>query len=288
MFTVIIPTYNRPMMTIEAIKSVLAQTEPASLVIVVDDGSTDDTYEQIQRRFCDAVILLRQENKGVSAARNAGIALAKTRWCAFLDSDDLWEPKKLALQKAYIDEHPEVRILQTEEIWIRNGKRVNPCAYHAKGSGDIFEASLKRCLVSPSAVAVHRAVFEKIGLFDPHFPACEDYDLWLRANLYYPIITLPEAGIKKRGGGHDQLSAQWGLDQWRIRALHKVLAYHELTDERKKLVIEEIVRRAEIVLQGAEKRGRRDDVREYERYLDPPETWIEDLWFPHLFGGLSG
>src|SRR5258708_23537141 len=162
--SVIIPTHNRRELVREAIASVCAQTYQDFELIVIDDGSTDGTCE-IVHEFPD-VHYVFQENRGVSAARNRGVALSCGRLLAFLDSDDFWQPRKLETQVAFFAVHSEAQICQTEELWLRNGGRVNPQQKHRKPSGDIFTRSLQLCLVSPSAVMMHRELFEHSGGFD--------------------------------------------------------------------------------------------------------------------------
>ena len=135
----------------EAIESVLAQSYSAWELIVVDDGSNDGTVEHLAQ-YGSSIRLVSQQRSGVAAARNYGVGIARGRYVAFLDSDDLWMAKKLEIQTAFMEQHPEVQICQTEEIWVRRGVRVNPKTKHAKPSGDIFRRSLDLCLVSPSAV----------------------------------------------------------------------------------------------------------------------------------------
>jgi len=222
LISVIIPTYNRAWALGEALDSVLAQTYPAVELIVVDDGSTDETPDLLAR-YGDALRVLTLENGGVSRARNHGISASTGEFIAFLDSDDRWLPDKLAEQAAFFKATPEALICQTEEIWIRNGKRVNPCKHHKKPSGDIFEASLHLCLVSPSAVMMRRSLLEDVGLFDESLPACEDYDLWLRIACRYPVYTTPSPLVVKHGGHDDQLSKTPLLDRFRIQSLVRLL-----------------------------------------------------------------
>ncbi|MCP4693516.1 MAG: glycosyltransferase family 2 protein, partial [Desulfobacterales bacterium] len=213
--SVILPTYNRAWILREAVDSVLAQDYSDFELIVVNDGSTDDTRELLDE-YGDRIIVLEQENRGVSAARNLGVSSASGRLITFLDSDDYWLPKKLSTQAAFFDARPDALICQTEEIWIRNGRRVNPKRKHKKKSGMIFEPSLALCLVSPSAVMIRRELFEEVGLFDEALPACEDYDLWLRIAWKYPVHLIDEPLIVKRGGHADQLSGAPSLDKHRI------------------------------------------------------------------------
>src|SRR6185436_7130914 len=169
----------------EAVDSVLSQNFEAVEIIVVDDGSTDETETELAK-FGSSLRVVQSQRRGVSAARNLGVAQAVGHYLAFLDSDDLWRPGKLARQTEFMARSPEMQICQTEEIWLRNGVRVNPKAVHRKPSGDVFLGSLDRCLVSPSAVMMTRRLFQALGGFDETYPVCEDYDLWLRIAVDYP------------------------------------------------------------------------------------------------------
>jgi GT2 family glycosyltransferase len=210
--------------------------------------------------------LLSQPNRGVSAARNAGAQLARGTWLAFLDSDDLWLPDKLDVQLAFVCEHPETRICQTGEIWLRNGARVNPCKHHRKPDGDVFLASLQRCLVSPSAVMLRRDLFEAAGGFDEHLPACEDYDLWLRLARYNPVALIDRPLVIKRGGHADQLSRKhWGMDRFRILTLCKLLGDAGLDKDRRQAVRAVLVRKCSILARGAVKRGHRSEAMHYQQ-----------------------
>ncbi|OQX24791.1 MAG: glycosyl transferase [Desulfobacteraceae bacterium IS3] len=260
--SVIIPAFNRSRMLKEAVDSVLAQDFTDFELIVTDDGSTDDTPEILQS-YQENIIVIRQENKGVSAARNAGIAAASGEYLAFLDSDDLWLPGKLSEQIAFFNSHPDALICQTEEIWIRNGIRVNPKLKHRKLSGMIFEPSLHLCLVSPSAVMIKRRLFETVGLFDESLPACEDYDLWLRISCKYPIFLTEKAMIIKRGGHEDQLSRAPGLDKFRIQAIKKIMESGRLSEEQYRAADKVLKEKIAIYAQGCIKRGRADEALNY-------------------------
>ena len=254
--SVIIPTHNRRGLVTEAVKSVLEQDFADFELVMVDDGSTDGTADDFADLRDGRLMVLRQENRGVSAARNAGVAVSSGALVAFLDSDDIWLPGKLSAQVRFFDSNPKISICQTEELWVRNGRRVNPRKKHAKRSGWIFRHCLPLCIVSPSAVMMRRSAFDVLGGFDESMRACEDYDLWLRASLRYEIVTPAEPLIVKRGGHDVQLSRQWGLDRCRIYALEKILADPALDPGMRGEVIAEINRRSEIVAQGALKRGR--------------------------------
>lgn len=249
-------------MVLEAVRSVLAQDAGDLEVIVVDDGSTDGTPEALARM--PSVRYVVQERRGVAAARNAGVRRARGDWIAFLDSDDLWLPRKLTAQFALHQRCPEILVSQTEEIWIRNGVRVNPRAYHRKPAGDIFLPSLERCLVSPSAVMLRRDLFESVGGFDERLMVCEDYDLWLRLACRVPFALLAEPLVIKRGGHRDQLSrSTWGLDRFRVVALAKLLATGAVVGERRAAVVETLRKKCMILANGARRRGKTEEAEKY-------------------------
>ncbi len=149
--SVIIPTYNRAHTILRAVNSVIKQSYKAFEIIVVNDGSTDETLKVLHPYHKD-IKIISQTNKGVSSARNTGIRSAVGDWIALLDSDDEWLPEKLEHQNAYYKINPDMQIFQSSEIWIRNGRRVNPKVKLKKHSGWIFKHCLQHCIVSPSAV----------------------------------------------------------------------------------------------------------------------------------------
>lgn len=267
--SVIIPTYNRASMVVEAVESVLAQEMVDFELIVIDDGSSDETEEKLSV-YKSSLGYYRQENAGVAAARNRGLELSKAPLVSFLDSDDLWLPKKLLTQHKFMLDHPEVWICQTEEIWLRKGRRVNPKRHHQKVSGDIFKRSLDLCLVSPSAVMLRRELFEKVGYFDEELPVAEDYDLWLRVAVDYQVELLPDPLVIKRGGHPDQLSSRSSIDRYRIKALEKLLSSGVLSPEKHEWTWRALQHKCQIYGQGCIKRGREE---EGERYLALPDKY---------------
>lgn len=265
--SVVVPTYNRGWIVNEAIDSVLNQTFQQYELIVVDDGSTDDT-KAILGEYGNRIRVIHQANRGVSAARNRGIRAAKEHLIAFLDSDDVWVADKLSVQVAFFDRHPETLVCQTEEIWIRNGVRVNPGKRHRKRSGKIFEASLALCLVSPSAVMLRKDLFETIGLFDESLPACEDYDLWLRISVNHPIHLIDQPLIVKRGGHEDQLSRSWGLDRYRIESIAKLLERDVLSADQREAAVRMMRKKCAVYAGGCRKRGREEEARQYMKLAE--------------------
>jgi len=267
-FSVIIPTFNRSALLKRALMSVYQQTHSTFEVIIVDDGSTDDTADMIRQEFPDARYYY-QLNKGVSRARNKGLDVAKGEWIAFLDSDDEWLPQKLEKQLALLQQNPTEKVCHTEEIWIRNGVRVNQMKKHKKAGGWIFEQCLPLCAMSPSSIVIHRSVFDDIGYFDTSLPACEDYDLWLRMAARYPVLYIEEPQIIKYGGHEDQLSQKhWGMDQYRIKALQKVIEENSLSVEHKRQATDMLIKKCKIFQQGALKRGKTAAAKHYQQIVD--------------------
>ncbi len=261
--SVIIPTFNRAWTLSSAIDSVLAQSFQDFELIIVDDGSTDNT-NALLTQYGDTIKVLPQANRGVSAARNRGIHAARGRLIAFLDSDDEWMPEKLAVQVEFFKQNPTLQICQTEEIWIRKGQHVNPKKRHKKPSGDIFKPSLHLCLVSPSAVMLRRALFERVGFFDEALPACEDYDMWLRISCHYPVGLIDTPLIIKRGGHADQLSRMAGLDQYRIQSIVKLMESGHLSDNQKQAAVAVLVEKCRIYANGCRKRDKFEEADYFE------------------------
>ena len=277
--SVIIPTYNRAEKVIRSISSVLNQTFSDFEVIIVDDGSADGTEKAVARLKGPIKYLVHSANLGVSAARNIGIKHSNAPFIAFLDSDDHWLPEKLKVQMEFFETNSQMIACQTEEIWIRNGRRVNPKKKHLKLSGDIFAPSLKLCLVSPSAVMLKRSVLDEIGLFDESLLACEDYDLWLRIACRHPVHLIDQPLIIKEGGHPDQLSARYkGMDRFRIKALVKLIKSGMLNEEQLNATKDALELKCRIYGNGCIKRGKQE---EGERYLQLPENLgPEELTLP--------
>ncbi len=266
--SIIIPTFNRLELLSRELDSVYRQSFSDFEVIVVDDGSGDGTAEMISTKF-PQVHYHYQDNAGVSSARNKGLLNAKADWIAFLDSDDEWLPEKLLQQVQLIEQNPGAKICHTEEIWIRNGTRVNQMKKHRKAGGWIFQQCLPLCAMSPSSIMIHRTVFEDVGVFDIELPACEDYDLWLRIAAKYPVLYIEQPLIKKYGGHEDQLSQKyWGMDRYRIKALEKIIKQNELNEEHREWAITMLLKKARIFQQGALKRGKNDAAEAYQRIID--------------------
>ena len=281
--SVIIPTYNRADFISDCVQSVLAQTLPARELIIVDDGSTDATYKILSDLGFNSIsttkTVLRyvfQENRGVSSARNLGIKEARSEYIALLDSDDLWLKGKLDRQAiAFKDDIRKSRLCHTDEIWIRNGVRVNQHKKHKKYGGNVFQSCLKLCCISPSSTMMHRSVFEDFGFFDEDLPACEDYDFWLRYSSKEEVIFIDEPLIIKKGGHSDQLSGvHWGMDRFRIYALEKMLNKPDLKLDYRIAAIREVIVKMEILINGSQKRKKMVYA---ETLLQRKQYWEESL-----------
>ena len=252
--SVIIPTYNRAHLIQRAIDSVLNQTYPVNQLIVVNDGSTDKTQETLSK-YKPNVKTITINNNGVSYARNVGIKEAHGDWIAFLDSDDEWKQTKLAKQVIAIQSTPNTVFCHTEEIWVRNGKRINPMKKHKKYGGYVFQKNLDRCLISPSSVLMKKSLIYDVGFFDTAFPICEDYDLWLKILAKYPVLFIDEPLVIKYGGHDDQLSKHTEkIEMYRIKALTNILDDKSLNSKNELAVLETLIYKCKIYLLGAIKR----------------------------------
>ena len=266
--SVIVPTYNRAYQLKETLCSVLTQTYQDFELIVVDDGSIDDT-SKVVKEFPRVKYLTLKENYGVSIARNEGLASAKGKYICFLDSDDLWDQKKLQIQFCWMEDNTDCQVCYTDEIWIRNGVRVNQMNIHRKYSGDIYLHCLPLCIVSPSSAMLRIGLFDDIGDFDESLPACEDYDLWLRISMKYEFELINEPLIIKKGGHADQLSKKyWGMDRFRVVALKKLLDSNSLEGERLRLTRSTLVKKCSVLIKGFVKRGKKEEELHYRAIIE--------------------
>ena len=264
---VIIPTYNRAATLGRALESVYTQSQLADEVCVVDDGSIDGTEELVKQQYPDT-IYIKQKNSGVSSARNTGVDATTSKYLSFLDSDDEWLPKKLETQLCALQEEPDFRLVHSDEIWIRNGKRVNQMDKHRKRGGELFARCLPLCVISSSSVFMERSLYADLGGFDESLPACEDYDLWLRLCSQEHVLFIDRPLLRKYGGHEDQLSRQyWGMDRFRVQSLVKLLNSGALADEQERLARLTLLEKAEILRNGAVKRGKAESAEYYKALL---------------------
>ena len=272
--SVVIPTFNRISLVARAIDSVLKQSLNPYEIIVVDDGSDDGTSEMIQNKY-KSIKLIQQQNNGVSAARNKGIKHAKGDWIGLLDSDDEWTEKKLENQVDRLIKTPEYDFCHTNEIWIRNGVRVNQRKKHEKYGGYIFDKCLDICRISPSSVLFRKNILDHVGWFDDQLPVCEDYDLWLRITAEYRILFIDDPLIIKYGGHDDQLShGVEGIEFFRIKSLENLLERSELSTDNRILSIQMIIKKYNIYLNGLVKRKKQGEADQIEEKI---KFWKKDM-----------
>ena len=271
--SVVIPTLNRCFTLPRAIESVLQQALMPCEVIVVDNGSSDGTLELLKSKY-PTVRILHEKKIGVSAARNTGIKAARGRWVALLDSDDEWLPNKLQRQiESYIDCGDSVRVIHTNELWIKNNLLVNQLKKHQKTGGNIFNQCLQLCCISPSSVLLRKDLFNDFGYFDENLPACEDYDLWLRICSEEEVLFVDENLIIKYGGHDDQLSHRyWAMDRFRVFSLEKLILSGELSLKNRTCAYEVLMAKLLVLINGGLKRKNMDLVSFYSK---KKEFWID-------------
>jgi glycosyltransferase involved in cell wall biosynthesis len=216
--TAVIPTFNRAQYVGEAIDSILAQTQPVSEIIVVDDGSTDDTAEII-KKYGPAIRCISQQNRGPAAARNRGIREARGDFVAFLDSDDLWVPKKIELQLDFFGRYPEIEFVfgnmvsfstgtDRETPEIRDASVEDYLLAHSAGLENFFELLIvQNCVPTPTVMARHTSL-KRVGDFDESRFIAEDLDYWLRAAICCRWGFVNSTLLKRRRHP-DNLIASW-------------------------------------------------------------------------------
>lgn len=245
--SIIIPTYNRYQLLKRAILSVLNQTYKNFEVIIVDDGSSDETLK-IKDEF--DVVYVYQKNRGVSSARNKGIKAARGEWIAFLDSDDEWHKDKLQKQIDFFKNNSHIKFCHTGERWIREGREVKYPKRLQKPSGWCFYDNLQTCKIAPSSVVLYKNILKDVGFFDENKKVCEDYDLWLRISKEYEMGLIKEKLITKYAG-NDQLSKTITFID-----LHHIYSLLKFKEDKK--VKEMIEKKLHILENGAKKHGNKE------------------------------
>jgi len=211
LISVIIPSYNRKNIVIEAIKSALEQESKTFEVIVVDDGSTDGTEDYLKSLNLP-IILLRKENGGVSSARNAGIKIAQGEYVAFLDSDDLWLPGILENQLAYLQSHPEIPLVYTDQYIEVDGKNLEKTRFNREVVSEEQKTKfnlpgfVQHMPIHISSVMIRESIFEEIGYFNEDLKIHEDTELWNRISEKYNFgyIEKPLAVRKNEAWSFDR------------------------------------------------------------------------------------
>lgn len=267
---VIIPSYGRSTLLQGAIDSVLKQTFTALNLFVVDDASPQPLAPQLH--FSDARLHFYRLSKtaGPGGARNAGVALGRSPFIAFLDSDDLWDLSKLAKQMTQLQNDASLQWVHCNEQWQRNGKPVLQRAEHRKQGGDFLARAFGRCLIANSAVVFRREFYEKYGGFNPHFPVCSDFELWLRMLADSPIGFLDEALVVKRAGDWPQVSSTPETDRYRVLALHRFYRQRRSDagfGQHASELLKEAIYKCEILIKGARKYAKPERERRYQAWL---------------------
>lgn len=197
--SIIMATYNRGKLIAEAINSVYAQNYPNLQLIVVDDGSTDNTIEVVKPWLeRDDFIFLQQANQGQPAAQNLALTRANGEFICFIDSDNIWLPGKIERQLAFMLEHPEVDILYGDLITIDGNGQETSRHNMPRYSGHIYRELLKDNCVSGNTAMIRRHCIDRYGPFDPSVRVAADFEMWLRYSPHCQFHYLPEFFAKYR------------------------------------------------------------------------------------------
>ncbi len=260
--SVIIPTYNRKEMVLNAINSILEQSTKPNEIIVIDDGSTDGTEDLFPIK---GVIYHQIEHCGFPGkVRNTGVDLSTSDYLAFLDSDDIWFKDKLKKQTEYFKNNSECRILHTKERWIMNGKLISQKKRKHNTSGNIFKDSLQGCIMGPSTILMEKKLYLEFGGFSENIEVGEDYDLWLRICNKIDIDYIEDELITKFAGHGDQLSFKYGfIEPFKIDVLENLIKSDVLTDENRSMALESLKTKYEIIINGCTKRRNIDAAHMY-------------------------
>ena len=193
-FSIVIPVYNKEKFVIKTIESVLSQTFTDYEIIIVNDGSTDQSEAKISVFKDNRIKYYSKKNEGVALARNLGIEKATADYICFLDADDYWYPTFLETMQRYSSELPEQKVYAAA-IEIETKNKTIPAHYSIESTSDFeivnfFNASQKECALWTSSVCIHKSVFEKLGNFDTKIKHGEDTELWIRIGLQFPIFFI--------------------------------------------------------------------------------------------------
>jgi glycosyltransferase involved in cell wall biosynthesis len=190
--SVVIPAYNSMKYLPETVDSVLGQTFIDFEILIINDGSTDNICEWFTQIKDPRVKLISQENKGLSGARNTGIANAQGEYIAFLDADDLWEPSKLEKQVFCLDNNPEVGLVHTWMLLIDEHSQSTGRVLKSNLEGYVWEKLLERNSIACPSVIVRRSCLDIVGGFDPNLRSVEDWDMWIRLSRHYRFAAIQE------------------------------------------------------------------------------------------------
>src|SRR5690625_1599012 len=221
--SVVIPTWNRRDMVARAIDSVLAQTRPVEEIIVVDDGSCDGTGEYLAHRYGERITCVRQDNAGVSAARNRGLVMARGRYLALLDSDDEWLPEKNARQVRYLEDNPAIGMVLCNVLRVKpDGSLIDVFDRREQipVDGPALGPVLCDPALAPLSILMRREVYADVGGFDETLRTAEDLDFHLRVAAHWPIGVVAEP-LARALRGHDGLSSLDSTEDDYIRVMER-------------------------------------------------------------------
>lgn len=227
--SIIIPTYNYQQFVEQAIISVIKQTYRDFEIIVIDDGSTDQTRARLQPYVDRGEILYYfQNNMGLPGARNTGIKQSHGTLIAFLDADDLWTPDKLSLQVALFDQHPEVGFVfgNTRKFFDSSATRATAFEDIPPANGWVASQLLERSFLPMPTVMIRREAFDTVGVFNENLDSCEDLDMWLRLSVAYPCAYTDRVVAWYRLHSLSMSSNVYKIAERRLQVLTKFIDGH--------------------------------------------------------------
>ncbi len=222
--SVIVPSYNMARYLPKSVPSALAQTYTNLEVVIVDDGSSDDTAQVVRQWDKDPRVRLhRQPNGGLSHARNQGIAHSKGPFIALLDADDIWMPQKLALQMALFKDRPQVGVVFSNYERMNDNEERMPMGPTTMYRGKVSGRLLVENFVPASSAVVRRECFERCGGFEVELKTGEDYEMWLRLSAHTEFDFVPEPLMRYRIWGGQMSRDYRGRFETAIRVMQRFL-----------------------------------------------------------------
>ena len=217
MFSVIIPLYNKELSITNTVQSVLEQTCQDFEIVIINDGSTDNSIKAVEAINDSRIRLIHQENQGVSAARNRGIKEAKYEWIAFLDGDDLWKPNHLEEVNKMMEIYSDEKVFVTSFVYSDN----RPMFKHPRQTlifkiENYFKEAIKESLMCTGIVVINKECFDKVGVFNETLNRGEDLDLWARLAREYAITKSSIVTAIYRVEAENRSSASFNIERSRV------------------------------------------------------------------------
>ena len=236
--SVVMPSYNCAQYLAEAVDSALAQTYRDFEIVVVDDGSKDNT-EEVARRYGSKIQYIKQENRGLPGARNTGIRASSGEYIALLDADDSWFPEKLARQIPEFAD-PEVGLVYSDLRVVYDNGEVVPSFLSGRplaASGHVFDRVLQSGFIIPSSVILRRSCVEQVGLFDESMRSQEDVEMWLRVCLRWKVKLVAEPLVNRRQRAGALTENDDLRTAYHIKLFHKALEIPGLSAENRARIL---------------------------------------------------